>query len=282
MTPTPVRPALEFTILGCGSSAGVPRADGNWGACDPAEPKNRRSRCSLMVRRPSEEGDAGATTLIVDASPEFRQQCVAAGARRLDALLITHDHADQCHGIDDIRAFALIQRRRIPCWTDHATRPSLLRRFGYVFEGEGGYPAIADLHTTPPHGEAWTIDGPSGEIPVTTLDQDHGGVRSLGYRFGNVAYSSDVVGLPDASLAALNGLDLWIVDALRDTPHPTHAHVEMTLDWIARLKPKRAILTNMHIDLDYQALARRLPPGVEPAYDGMRILVGSQEGAASG
>ncbi len=183
---------------------------------------------------------------------------MAAGSRRLDALLITHDHADQCHGIDDIRAFALIQRRRIPCWTDHATRPSLLRRFGYVFEGEGGYPAIADLHTTPPHGEAWTIDGPSGQIPVTTFDQDHGGVRSLGYRFGNVAYSSDVVG------------------------HPTHAHVEMTLDWIARLKPKRAILTNMHIDLDYRALARRLPPGVEPAYDGMRILVGPEEGAASG
>jgi phosphoribosyl 1,2-cyclic phosphate phosphodiesterase len=273
-------PPLEVTLLGCGSSAGVPRADGNWGACDPAEPKNRRSRCSLLVRRPAMGGEAAETTLVVDASPEFRQQCVAANVRRLDALLITHDHADQCHGIDDIRAFALIQRRRIPVWIDHVTRPSLLRRFGYIFEGEGDYPAIADLHTTPGHGEAWTVDGPSGPIPITTFDQDHGGVRSLGYRFGNVAYSSDVVDLPAESLTALAGLDLWIVDALREHPHPTHAHVDMALAWIERLKPRRAILTNMHIDLDYQTLARRLPPGVEPAYDGMRVLIGAQEGAA--
>jgi phosphoribosyl 1,2-cyclic phosphate phosphodiesterase len=276
-----VTPPLEITILGCGSSAGVPRADGNWGVCDPAEPKNRRSRCSLMVRRPAHAGQDGETTLIVDAAPEFRQQCVAAGVKRLDALLITHDHADQCHGIDDIRAFALIQRRRIPCWTDHATRPSLLRRFGYVFEGEGDYPAIADLNTTPPHGDDWAVEGPSGPIPITTFDQDHGPVRSLGYRFGNVAYSGDVVGLPEESMGALEGLDLWIVDALREHPHPTHAHVEMALDWIARLKPRRAILTNMHIDLDYQTLARRLPSGVEPAYDGMRIVVNAQEGGPS-
>jgi phosphoribosyl 1,2-cyclic phosphate phosphodiesterase len=260
---------LQVTILGCGASGGVPRADGNWGACDPADPRNRRSRCSLMVRRRSEQGPE--TTLVVDAAPEFRLQANAAGIRRLDALLLTHDHADQCHGIDDIRAFALIQRARIACWMDEATKVSLLKRFGYVFEGEGFYPAIADIHPVPPHGAQWEITGPSGPIPVTTFDQDHGGVRSLGYRFGDIAYSSDLVDLPEASFAALEGLDVWIVDALRYTPHPTHAHVDLALAWIERVKPRRAILTNMHIDLDYEELARRLPDGVTPAVDGMTV-----------
>ena len=263
---------LEITILGCGSSAGVPRADGMWGACDPANRRNWRSRCSLLVRRPAEAGGE-ATTLVVDAAPEFRLQCAAAQVRRLDALLLTHDHADQCHGIDDIRGFALIQRRRIPVWMDKTTGASLMRRFGYIFQGEGGYPAIADLTHTPDFGRAFAIEGPSGAIPVAAFDQDHGEVRSLGYRFGNVAYSSDVVGLPEASFAMLEGLDLWIVDALRDRPHPTHAHVDMTLGWIERLKPKRAVLTNLHFDLDYEDLKGRLPQGVEPAFDGWRTVV---------
>src|SRR5438552_10026198 len=269
--------ALEVTVLGCGSSAVVPRAIGDWGQCDPANPRNRRSRCSLLVRRPAVAGIGPATTVIVDAAPEFRLQCVAADVRRQDGLLITHDHADQCHGLDDIRAFALVQRQRIACWADEITAGALMRRFGYVFEGEGSYPAIANLHRTAPHGETWEVDGPSGPIPVVSSDQDHGGVRSLGYRFGDVAYSSDVVGLPEASLAALQGLDLWIVDALRERPHPTHAHVDMALEWIARVKPRRAVLTNMHIDLDYDALAARLPAGVEPAYDGMRLTGGAEE-----
>jgi phosphoribosyl 1,2-cyclic phosphate phosphodiesterase len=260
---------LEFVILGCGSSAGVPRADGNWGACDPVNPRNRRSRCSLLVRRASIEGPDRQTSLVVDAAPELRLQAVAGNLRRLDALLLTHDHADQCHGVDDIRAFALIQRQRIDCWMDGVTRASLERRFGYIFHGEGGYPAIANAQTTPHHGARWTVDGPSGAIPVTTFDQDHGGIRSLGYRFGNVAYSSDVVALPEESFAALQGLDVWIVDALRYAPHPTHAHVDMALEWIDRVKPRRAILTNMHIDLDFDALSARLPSGVEAAYDGL-------------
>jgi phosphoribosyl 1,2-cyclic phosphate phosphodiesterase len=264
---------LEITILGCGSSGGVPRADGNWGACDPADPRNVRTRCSLMVRRPSGEGPERWTTAIVDASPEFRQQTAATGAKRLDALLMTHDHADQAHGIDDIRAFAQRQRARIPCHADVATEETLRRRFGYIFRGEKMYPAISDIVPTPAHGVTWQVDGPSGAIPVVTFDQDHGEVRSLGYRFGPVAYSSDVVALDDAAFAAMAGVELWIVDALRYTPHPTHAHVERTLGWIERLRPKHAILTNMHIDLDYAELAGRLPEGVEPAVDGMRIEV---------
>ncbi|HEY8571438.1 MBL fold metallo-hydrolase [Phenylobacterium sp.] len=261
---------LEITILGCGSSGGVPRADGEWGACDPSNPKNRRSRCSLLVRRRG-EGAEQETTVIVDTSPDLRVQTAEAGAKRLDAVLLSHDHADQVHGLDDVRAFFLRQRARIPCFMDAATDATMMRRFGYIFEGEGGYPAICDRRAIPPHGTTWDIEGPSGPIPVRTFDQDHGEVRSVGYRFGGVAYSSDVVNLDEAAFAALEGLDVWIVDALRYRPHPTHAHVERTLEWIARVKPRRAILTNLHIDLDYETLSKELPPGVDVAYDGLRF-----------
>jgi phosphoribosyl 1,2-cyclic phosphate phosphodiesterase len=259
---------LDVTILGCGSSGGVPRADGNWGDCDPAEPKNFRTRCSIMLRRRG-EGPERETTVLVDASPEFRIQAARAGMKRLDAILLTHDHADQVHGLDDVRAFYLRQQARIPCWMDAATDATMMRRFGYIFEGEGGYPAICDRAAIPRHGEVWQVDGPSGAIPIVTFDQDHGGVRSVGYRFGGVAYSSDVVGLDEAAFEALADLDVWIVDALRYRPHPTHAHLERALEWIARVRPKRAILTNMHIDLDFERLRRELPPGVEPAFDGL-------------
>ena len=259
---------LEFTILGCGSSGGVPRADGEWGVCDPDEPRNFRMRCSLLARR---LGEGPQTTVLIDASPEMRIQTARAGVKRMDAVLLTHDHADQVHGLDDVRAFFIRQRARIPCWMDQATHQTMMRRFGYIFEGEGGYPAICNAEDIPAHGVAWRIDGPTGAIPVVTFDQDHGGVRSVGYRFGGVAYSSDVVNLDDAAFEALSGLDVWIVDALRRAPHPTHAHLERTLEWIARAKPKRAILTNMHIDLDYRQLLAELPDGVEPGYDGMVI-----------
>jgi len=259
---------LEFTILGCGSSGGVPRADGDWGDCDPANPKNLRSRCSLLVRRTG-LGPEASTTVIVDTSPDLRLQTAKAGAKRLDAILLTHDHADQVHGLDDVRAFFIRQRARIDCWMDAATDASVMRRFGYIFEGEGGYPAICDRRALPPHGTPWRVDGPSGVIPIVSFDQDHGGVRSVGYRFGGVAYSSDVVDLDEAAFAALEGLDVWIVDALRYRPHPTHAHLERTLGWIERLKPGRAILTNLHIDLDFETLRAELPGGVEPGYDGL-------------
>jgi phosphoribosyl 1,2-cyclic phosphate phosphodiesterase len=269
---------LEFTLLGSGSSGGVPRADGNWGVCDPAEPRNRRNRCSLMVRRLSEAPPEAQTTIVIDTSPEFRIQTAAAGAKRLDAVLMTHDHADQSHGIDDIRAFALRQRGRIDCWMDAATRATMLRRFDYIFDGEGMYPAIATARDIPPHGEAWSVIGPSGALPIVTFDQDHGGVRSVGYRIGSLAYSSDVVDLPSSATDALSGLDIWIVDALRMTPHPTHAHLALALEWIERFRPKRAILTNMHIDMDYATLARTLPPGVEAGYDGLRFTLEVSDG----
>jgi len=264
---------LDVTILGSGSSGGVPRADGDWGRCDPGEPRNRRSRCGLAVRLATKAAaDAAAqTTVLVDLSPDFRTQAVACGLARIDHVLFSHDHADQTHGIDDIRAFAYRQRSRIPCLSDAATGDTLLRRFGYVFEGEKGYPPIATLTALPPLGAAFRLAGPSGTIPVVAYDQDHGDVRAVGYRFGDVAYSSDVVGLPDESLSRLEGLDVFIVDALRYAPHPSHAHLELALQWIAALKPRRAILTNLHIDMDYETLCRELPPGVEPAFDGLTI-----------
>lgn len=261
--------ALEYVILGCGSSGGVPRADGDWGACDPSNPKNARSRCSLLVRRRSDAGPEQETTVLIDTSPDFRLQMSGAGVKRVDAVLFTHDHADQCAGIDDLRVFFLRSRRRTPCYMDAHTHDTLYRRFTYVFRGEGGYPPICDPMTLPEHGAVFSIDGPSGSIPVTTFEQDHGDIKSVGYRIGDVAYSSDVVGLPEASFAALEGVRVWIVDALRYRPHPTHASVEQALAWIKRVKPQRAILTNLHGDLDYETLRRELPTGVEPAYDGL-------------
>ena len=262
---------LRFTILGCGSSGGVPRADGVWGRCDPDEPKNRRSRCSMLVQRVAEQADGLETTVLVDTSPDLRYQTSAAQVRRLDAVLYTHDHADQAHGIDDLRVFFLTSRKRTPCYMDPVTTDTLMRRFDYIFETRSGYPAICEARPLPPHEEPWTVEGPSGAIPILTFDQDHGSIRSVGYRIGPVGYCSDVVALPPEAMAALGGVEVFIVDALRDTPHPTHANVAMALDWIAELKPARGVLTNLHSDLDYNELRGRLPPGVEPAYDGMVI-----------
>ena len=262
---------LEVTVLGCGSSGGVPRADGAWGACDPTDPRNLRTRCSLLVRRKSEEAQDRWTTLVVDTSPDLRIQTALAGAKRMDAVLLSHDHADQTHGIDDVRAFYIRQGAPMPCYMDEPTFATMMRRFTYVFEGEAGYPAILEPRRLPEHGVDWSVEGPSGPIPVVGFDQDHGAIRSVGFRFGGVAYSSDVVDLDEAAFEALADLDVWIVDALRWRPHPTHAHVDRALAWIERVKPRRAILTNMHIDLDFADLAAKLPVGVEPAYDGLRF-----------
>lgn len=262
---------LEVVILGSGSSGGVPRGDGDWGACDPAEPKNRRTRCSALIRR---HGADGATSVLIDTSPDLRAQMLAAEVRHVDAVLYTHDHADQTHGIDDLRVFAMRSRRRIPAYMDSATRDALTDRFRYIFEMVEGYPPILEPQDIPAHGAPWSVSGAGGAVPVVTFDQAHGPIRSVGYRCGPVAYSSDVSDLDDRAIEAVRGCDLWIVDALRWTAHPTHAHVDKTLDWIARAQVRRAVLTNLHIDLDYNALSAVLPDHVEVAFDGWSARLG--------
>jgi phosphoribosyl 1,2-cyclic phosphate phosphodiesterase len=267
---------IEVTILGCGSSGGVPRIGGpdgagDWGVCDPSNPKNFRRRCSVLVRQISA---SGSTNVLIDTAPELREQLVMAKCGTLDAVLITHDHADQTHGLDDVRAVAYGMRKRIDLYSDRRSLDGLGERFGYVFKTPpgSGYPPIVNAHEIEPL-KPFTLDGAGGAVPVLPFWQVHGTYGALGFRLGPVAYSSDVNAMPEESLEALAGIDLWILDALRYTPHPTHAHVELALEWIARVKPKRAVLTNMHIDLDYETLKRELPPGVEPAYDGMVLTV---------
>jgi len=266
---------LEVTILGCGSSSGVPRVGGpggagDWGACDPADPKNRRRRCSILARRKSAGGE---TALLVDTAPDLREQLLDARCGGLDAVLITHNHADQTHGLDDLRAIAYAMRRRIDLYSDRSGLDGLMRRFGYCFETPEGssYPPILSAREIAEPFAQFAVDGAGGSIPVLAFPQEHGGIRALGFRLGPLAYSSDVNGLSEAAFAALEGVECWIVDALRHTAHPTHANVATALGWIARVKPRHAVLTNLHIDLDYEALKRELPPGVEPAYDGMVI-----------
>ncbi len=265
---------LEVTILGSGSSGGVPRlggADGrgDWGACDPANPKNRRRRCSILVRRKSASGE---TAVLIDTAPDMREQLLDAHCGKLDAILITHAHADQTHGLDDVRAIAYAGRKRIDLYADRKTLDNLALGFGYVFRtpADSLYPPIVTPHEIAPL-EPFAVAGEGGAIPVLPFWQEHGNFGSLGFRLGPLAYSSDVSAMPDDSFAALEGIECWIVDALRYTPHPTHAHVALALEWIARVKPKRAVLTNLHVDLDYETLKRELPPGVEPAYDGMVV-----------
>jgi phosphoribosyl 1,2-cyclic phosphate phosphodiesterase len=258
---------VSVRILGCGSSGGVPRlggADGSgyWGACDPANPRNRRRRCSILVR-----GKRGK--ILVDASPDLREQLLEARITDLDAILLTHDHADQFHGIDDVRVLTLINKRRIDLWSDARGLGGARAKFGYCFETPCGsdYPPILTAREIPEPFREFEIVG----IPVRAFGVGHGRIRSLGFRFGPVAYSPDVDHLDENAFAALAGVECWIVDALRYTPHPSHAHLARSLEWIARVKPKRAVLTNMHVDLDYVTLGRELPAGVEPAHDGMEL-----------
>jgi len=267
----------RFTILGCGSSGGCPRIGGedgaDWGVCDPAEPKNRRQRGSFLAER---SGPDGVTRVLVDTSPDLREQLLDARVSALDAVLFSHDHADQTHGIDDLRPLTFHMGRRIPVYLDDATAGALRQRFGYCFETPPGhsYPPILDAHAMPAPGQSLTINGAGGPVDVTPLAQDHGrGVSSLGFRFGEIGYSNDVAELPDETLAALDGVRVWIVDALRYTPHPTHAHLDKALGWIDRLKPELAILTNLHVDMDYATLRQELPEGVIPAHDGLTVVL---------
>ncbi|MEP5761780.1 MAG: MBL fold metallo-hydrolase [Litoreibacter sp.] len=259
--------SLRFTILGCGSSGGVPRLGGHWGDCDPDNPKNMRRRCSLLVER---DGPQGTTTALIDTSPDLRMQLLDAGVTRLDGVVYTHEHADHVHGIDDLRMIVIEMRDRINVWADVPTRRALLDRFNYIFvRAEGSpYPAILTLNDL--EGEV-TIDGAGGPITLQPFKANHGSIDALGFRMNDTAYLPDVAEFYDETWEALQGLDTLIIDALRRTPHPSHSHLENTLDWIARLKPKRAIITNMHIDLDYETLQAETPDHIQPAYDGMVI-----------
>ena len=257
----------RITILGAGSSSGVPIVGSGWGACDPKEPRNRRRRASILIER-------GNAVILVDTSPDCRQQLLDAEVQRLDAVIYTHAHADHSHGIDDLRWINIAIDAPLPVYGDVETLEILVDRFGYAFE------PLQHFEGRPPHYykpalAPREIDGPFtiAGIAVTPFEQDHGHSTTLGLRIGDFAYSTDVMRLDDAAFAALDGIDTWIVDAYCLRPHPTHAHLDLTLSWIDRLRPRRAILCHMGAEMDYQTLRRELPPGVEPGYDGMVIEV---------
>jgi phosphoribosyl 1,2-cyclic phosphate phosphodiesterase len=260
---------FAVTILGCGSSGGVPRVGQGWGKCNPANPKNRRRRCSILVSR----GNSDAlTNVLVDTSPDLREQLIDADVKRLDAVLFTHPHADHTHGIDDLRGLVIMSGRRIPAYMDEATSKPLTHKFDYIFQTPPGsfYPPLMTEHRL--HmGRPATIDGPGGAIDATPFRLDHGDMDALGFRIGGLAYTPDLHAIPDESLCWLEGLDLWIIDALRHQRHGTHLSLGQALEWIERMKPRRAVLTDLHVDLDYDALSAVLPPHVSPAFDGMRI-----------
>ncbi|GLO71293.1 phosphoribosyl 1,2-cyclic phosphodiesterase [Phaeobacter inhibens] len=258
---------LRFTILGCGSSGGVPRLGGHWGDCDPDNPRNRRRRCSLLVER---DGPEGTTTVLIDTSPDMRSQLLDSGTGRLDGVVYTHSHADHVHGIDDLRMIVFNMRDRIPVYADGDTQNALLSRFGYAFVQPAGspYPPILDLRSI---DGPLTISGPGGDITLRPFEVNHGSMDALGFRIGDLAYLPDVAKIPDSALAELQDLDCWILDALRRKPHPTHLSLDEALEWIDRMAPKRAVLTNMHIDLDYAQVAAETPDHIDPAYDGMVI-----------
>lgn len=261
--------SLRVTILGCGSSGGVPRVGNDWGACDPANPKNRRRRCSVLMSRT----DAGGTTnVVIDTSPDMREQMLSADVKHLDGVWYTHEHADHTHGIDELRGYFIRQRRRVPIWADAATANMLKTRFAYCFAAPGGgeYPPILEQHLVTPF-ETMETSGAGGGIAGTPFPVTHGNITALGYRIGGFAYTPDLNAVPDESLPLLSDLDFWLVDALRPHKHPSHFSLPETLDWIARLKPRQAIITNMHLDLDYETTKQMLPSGVVPAFDGMTI-----------
>jgi phosphoribosyl 1,2-cyclic phosphate phosphodiesterase len=254
---------MKVTILGCGPSGGVPMIGEDWGACDRSNLRNRRRRASILVQ------ERGAT-LLVDTSPDMRLQLLDAGIGRLDAILFTHAHADHTHGIDEVRALNRAMGEPMPIYASAETLTELRQRFAYIFRPQD--PAAGAVFYKPaliPN----TIDGPFeiAGVAVTPFAQDHGFSKTLGFRFGAVAYSTDVVNLDEGAFAALAGVQVWIVDCYRRTPHPTHTHLARTLEWIDRVRPKRAILTHMDRELDYDTLCRELPAGVEPAYDGLKI-----------
>ena len=254
---------MRLRVLGCGTSFGVPRIGNEWGACDPDEPRNRRRRVSILVEHRE-------SRILVDTSPDLREQLLDAGVDRLDAVIWTHDHADHCHGIDDLRALFHYRGAPVPGFARSATLDILRARFGYAFEGSGGYPAVVEAALLTDRMKV-------GSIEVHAVDQPHGDITSAGLRFSAggcaIGYSTDCNELTNDMAALFQGIDVWVVDALRRRPHPTHPHLAQTLEWIDALRPGRAILTHMDNSMDYRTLLSELPSGVEPGYDGLEIAL---------
>tara|TARA_B110000037_G_scaffold123198_1_gene140590 strand:+ start:384 stop:1172 length:789 start_codon:yes stop_codon:yes gene_type:complete len=260
---------LKITLLGCGSSGGVPRLGEKWGACDPLNPKNRRQRCSALIEK---KNTKGTTRVLIDTSPDMRDQLLNAGIGELDAVLYTHAHADHVHGLDDLRMIVINMRKRLPVWADAATKADLISRFGYAFETPKGsnYPPILEINDI---DGPFKIEGAGGPLSFIPLEVNHGNIDALGFRVADIAYLPDVFEIPEYTWEKLMNLQLWVVDALRYEPHPSHSHLERTLKWIERAKPERSIITNMHVDLDFETLYHELPINVEPAFDMLSITL---------
>ncbi|WAJ30917.1 MBL fold metallo-hydrolase [Antarcticirhabdus aurantiaca] len=260
---------LRLTILGCASSPGVPRIGGDWGACDPTNPKNRRRRSSALVER---IGPRGTTRVNIDCGPDFREQMLSADVPMLDAVVLTHQHADHIHGLDDLRGFALIKRGLVPVYCNDDTYERVLEGFRYCFQTPPGsdYPPIVERRRIVA-GETFSIDGDGGRIDILPFEQQHGSIVSLGFRIGALAYCSDVSDFPPGAQQAIRGARHIVVDALQYRPHPSHLSLDQAVDWIARLGVPEATLTHMHTPLDYETVSRLLPDHIRPAFDGLTI-----------
>lgn len=254
--------SLRARILGCGTSSGVPRIGNDWGKCDPANVKNRRTRASILV-------ESDTTRILVDTSPDMREQLLAAHVVAIDAILWTHDHADHCHGLDDIRQIAQHRRSPVPGYAFVETLSQLRHRFAYAFDGRDGYPPVIYGHELP---ERMAV----GDIGIERVAQPHGSIWSAGFRFEqngkSIGYSTDLHEFTPEMIALFSGLDHWIVDALREKPHPTHAHLDLTLDAIALTQPRHAWLTHMDHSMDYDSLCTMLPENIRPAHDGLVVI----------
>jgi phosphoribosyl 1,2-cyclic phosphate phosphodiesterase len=252
---------MKLRMLGCGTSSGVPRIGNDWGACDPSEPKNRRRRVSILVEHED-------SRILVDTGPDLREQLLDAGVRDVDAVIWTHDHADHCHGIDDLRQLYHARGEPIAGFARGETMQTLKQRFAYVFDGKGEYPPVAAPNLLP---DTLRIAG----IDVRVTDQPHGAITAAGLRFDaggrSIGYSTDCNLLTDEMIALFEGVDIWVVDALRRRPHPSHPHLSQALEWIEIIRPGRAILTHMDHSMDYEALLAELPERVEPGFDGLEV-----------
>jgi len=263
--------SMKVTILGCGASGGVPRIGGHWGNCDPTNPKNTRRRCSILVEKTS---DMGTTRVLVDTSPDLRMQLIDAGVGEVDGVIYTHEHADHTHGVDDLRQIAFNTRERTDVYMTERVWKHLVPKFSYCFESppDSFYPSILNACQMTPY-QKFSIEGKGGAIDILPMNQHHGSILSMGFRFGDFTYSTDVNEFPEETAAALHGTKIWVIDALRYNAHKTHFNVETALSWVERIAPDQAYLTNMHHDLDYEALKAMLPKHVSPSYDGLSFTI---------